>query len=641
MARTPATAKRALPLPALLAIFLLAAVPVHAGPGVLTPIGPGDGPLESLVVHPLHPGKVWIGFPAGGVDRSDDRGGSWRWAGRPLAGQGVAALAADPAVSGGLWAATRSGVFRTTNSGGTWTRLSGPTYAAALGDADPRSLTPAGGALYVQTLRRLLATRDGGATWEVVFEVPDGNALLQLAAGPWGLFLATSGGSGSELLRSTDGGITWASVAGDWGTAIAQIEVTTAAVYVTRFRDGELELLRSLDGGATWQRLLEVGSAGPFAIDGRQPGTMWALAGSPVRLWLSRDGGSTWRRRGPAPLGTRLTVEPGSEVLYVSSFESLARTLDGGRTWRTVLRRLVGEGPPARVAFQPGNPARMALVVGNRLALSENAGLSWRMPSPETRLTDVDLDPANPDRLLGTFFNEILVSGDGGRTWARQPGLFSYVEQLVRTGRRTLFAGGCGLERSADNGRSWRVSLPCGSRYSPSNLLRIPRKLVVDPGDPATLYALTAQVLDFYPNYATFHERPSILWKSEDGGASWRKVGQNLKAVAVSPLGGRVFAVRGLDLLVSDDGARTWRTLSRLPRAAYDLVVPAGNPNAFYALFESGVLYTGNGGVWTEYRPISMSGFHVGALSALVPHPADPRTVFVTSHGAVFHLRVP
>lgn len=628
-----------------LALLLVeGALPAWAGPGALTPVGIGRGSLGPVVVHPSSPGQAWIGLPGGGIDRTGNRGGSWSWAGRGLGDWTVEAVAADPSGPGALWAATRTGLFHTGDGGGHWRRLTNDAYTAALGDVSPRTVAAVGGAIFVHSYQRLLATRDGGLSWEVSFEAADGDALLVFGGGPAGLFLATSGVSGVGLLRSLDGGLTWASAPGGWEDAlgISQIEVTPAGVYVRADRDGVSWLQRSVDGGATWQRLLggaggvgDVGGVGPVAVDARQPRTLWAQAGT--RLWVSRDGGTTWRRRAPAPSGTRLTVEPGTGVLYVSSFESVTRSLDGGRTWQVLLRTLDEESAPSRVSFEPGNPARMALVVGNRLSLSNDGARSWWMPDPNARLSDLDIDPADPNRMVGTAGSSLVTSTDGGRSWRRGASVFSYVDQIVRTGSRTLFVAGCGIYRSPDNGRTWRNTLPCNARYAPDTG-RFLRKLAADPDDPETFYALTAQIRDFYPNYDTLHEWPSILWKSEDGGLTWSKIGQNVQAVAVAPSGGQVYILRGLDLLASSDGGRGWRTVARLPRAAYDLAVPEDDPDAFFALFDSGVLYGAGGGEWSQFRTDTAP--NAGALSALVPHPTDPRTVFVTSHGAVFHLRV-
>lgn len=653
---------------AFLSLFLLilglAAIPAQAGSGVLTPIGPGKGSLGAIAVHPSSPGQVWIGIPAEGVARSDDQGATWKWAGRPLAGWPVEGLTSDPTRPGALWAANANGLYHTADGGAHWQRITDTALVTALAGAAPRKAAVVGENLYIQTYRRLLASRNGGQTWEVLFESADGDALIDFGAGPAGLFLATGGSSGIQLLKSADSGLPWAPVPGDWRNSygIRQIEVTPAGVYVVADFDADTgsqegRLLRSLDGGATWQRIL-AGSGGWFnvgalAVDARTPRTLWALAqtrGGPydlteTRLWVSRDGGTTWRRRGPAVSGTSLTLEPGTSVLYASSYESLWRTLDGGRTWQQVVNRMDGESPPSQVIFQPGNPARMALVIVNRLVWTQDGGLSWSMPAPELLLGDVDIDPGNPRRWLKVGGPWVDTSLDAGRTWS--PGRTylpepSYVDQLIRIDRKTIFAGGCGLNRSVDNGQTWQSSLPCSTRYAP-NTGRFLRKLVADPADPGKLYALTAQVEDFYANYDTLHEWPSILWQSSDGGRTWRKIANNLKAIAVSPTGGRIYAIRGLDLLASDDAGKTWHTQAHLPKEAYDLTVRKDDPDAFFALSGAGVLYSANGGgTWTQFQTVlDPSYYEVGWLSALVPHPKDPRTVFVTSHGAVFHLRVP
>ncbi len=54
---------------------------------------------------------------------------------------------------------------------------------------------------------------------------------------------------------------------------------------------------------------------------------------------------------------------------------------------------------------------------------------------------------------------------------------------------------------------------------------------------------------------------------------------------------------------MSDDGGKTWSTQAPLPEEAYDLTVRKDDPDAFFALFTSGVLYSPNGGgSWTQFQ---------------------------------------
>ena len=549
------------------------ASPARAGTGIWTPVGPGMGGIGAVVTHAGSPGAVWVGMAAGGVYQSLGQGTTWSWTGRPLAGWAVSAMAADPGEPAGFWAATASGVFHTANGGVSWSRISDASYAAALGDNGPSAMTAAGGVLYVKAGGRLLASADGGAAWQVAYDAGSDNTLSAVGAtvsGAAGVYVAVFGSRGVELLDSVDGGTTWSTLAGPWDQlyGIWQIAVVPGAVYVATGNQ-DVGLLRSADGGATWQPVLG-GSPGvslgvnSLQVDPRLPHTLWV--GAEDALWITRDDGATWRRRPPAPAALA-AVDPEAHVLYAAAGD-LWRSLDGGATWRQALSAPGTETPPARVAWRPGDPARMAMVVGGRAYLSADGGRSWSwlpvsVQGSDVRLSDLDIDPGDPNRLVGvTAASRVVLSVDGGRTWSAAY-LNDYAEMLVRADRRTLFAGGCGIQRSGDRGKTWRTVLPCGSRYADTG--RYVQKIAVDPVHPSNVYALTFLTSEFSPNHGPMDAWPSILWRSADGGVTWKKATEGLRAFALDPAESRIYAVRGSSLLASGDSGAHWETLAATP----------------------------------------------------------------------------
>jgi photosystem II stability/assembly factor-like uncharacterized protein len=625
----------------------------RAGTGIWTPVGPGMGGIGAVVTHAGSPGAVWVGMAAGGVYQSLDQGTTWSWTGRPLAGWAVSAMAADPGAPAGFWAATSSGVFHTANGGVSWSRISDASYAAALGDNGPSAMAAAGGVLYVKANGRLLASADGGTAWRVAYDAGPENTLSAVgatASGDGGVYIAAFGSRGVELLDSVDGGTTWTTLTGPWDQlyGIWQIAVSPGAVYVaTGNRD--LGLLRSADGGATWQVVLggtPSASLGVNAlqIDPRLPHTLWV--GAEDALWITRDDGATWRRRPPAPAALA-AVDPEAHVLYASyNAGELWRSLDGGASWRQVLSAPGTETPPAQVAWRLGDPARMAMVVGGRAYLSADGGRSWSwvpvsVQGSDVRLSDLDLDPGDPNRLVGvTAAFRVVLSVDGGRTWSSTY-VNDYVEILVRADRRTLFAGGCGIQRSSDRGKTWRSVLPCGSRYADTG--RYVQKIAVDPVHPANVYALTFLTSEYYPNHGPMDAWPSILWRSADGGVSWKKAAEGIRAFALDRAGSRVYAVRGSSLLASGDGGAHWKTLAATPPNLHELLTDPTDAATFFATDGGGMLRSRDGGsTWERFdrSSVSSSYWYRGVYS-LALSPADPRTIYATCDGAILHFAIP
>ncbi|MCZ2818536.1 F510_1955 family glycosylhydrolase [Modestobacter sp. VKM Ac-2984] len=174
----------------------------------------------------------------------------------------------------------------------------------------------------------LIESTDGGRTWSPVSRQgqSDFHALTTSAAGVLGY--------DGTLVRSSDG-TTW-----------EEVTIPTEPHTLTASPTGELVLattaqglLRSTDGGGTWALvddapLLQV-------VD-------WAGADAEVAgvdpsgvVWTSSDGGVTWRqgaRLGSAPQAVALAVgEDGVPRVVVATAEALVESVDGGQTFDVVV----------------------------------------------------------------------------------------------------------------------------------------------------------------------------------------------------------------------------------------------------------------------------------------------------------------
>lgn len=637
----------------LLALWVGVGAPAEAGQGRWTPVGPGKGrfthAIVSVVPDPVEPGAVWAGLPLGGLYRSTDHGTTWRWAGRPFAGNGLRAVAADPSAAGVLWAATPDGLFHTADQGAHWFLVSGGDYIAALHGDDPLELSAVPGstpAFYVRTGRRLLASADGGQSWQTVFDAGEVDSLIEQAVVPGtppALYVRTMGPTGWGLFGSPDGGRSWKSLTScpALTEGIQRIAASRDALYVVSIND-RLGLLRSRDGGATWKSVLGDRPAQPFVlldvtVDPGSPRTVWALGGprgevqDDVALWVSRDGGNRWRKRNLPPFLPDLAIGP--DALYAFARDRLARSVDGGWTWSPVFSMPAEESPPSRLAFQAGAPSRMTFVVGYEMFRSDDGSRSWRQIEGPAGVNAVWLDPAHPGRMVAVG-GDVSISTDDGRTWKRTfPGL--YAELLVSSGR-TLFAGGCGVTRSRNGGKTWQAVLPCTSRRDP-DLGRYVQKLEVDPVHPQVVYALTFQTRDFYPNHGPMNGWPSLLWRSRDGGSTWRQIASGIDAFTTDRNRARLYVSRGFDLLASGDNGDTWQALPQMPVPVTDLAAPPGLPDTLYAADRTALLRSRDGGTtWETFdQGISPDRY------LLTVHPTDGRTVYALSREGLFHMTLP
>ena len=643
-----------LPLVSLVLLCLgMVSLTAQAGQGQWTPIGPGKGysyqPLKTVVADPVAAGTLWAALPEGGLYRSVDRGTTWRWTGRPFSGPvAPQAVAVHPLAAGVLWVVTREGLFETTDAGAHWTLLSpGEAFSPPDSYEEPVALWAIPGqpvTFYLRTYNQLLASFDGGQSWQTLL-----TSVIDVAVVPTTPATLYVVGTGWILTVSSDGGRNWTPLktCPAYALGIEKIAASRDAIFVLPIDDERLGLLGSRDGGRTWQAVLGGRPDRPFAVwnvmaDSGSPRTVWAIGGprteiqDEITLWVSRDGGTRWRQRILPALGSQPSgFATGPDALYVWTGGAVARSVDDGWTWSTVLRAPNDESPPSRLAFEPGAPHHIMLVNGYQPYQSDDGGRDWRWMETGMPLgfggNDVWIDPARPGRMVAVSYDAAFITNDHGRSWTRREG--PSAELVVSAGGRTLYAGGLGgVYRSRDGGRTWRSVMP-------RSFTGLVQKIEVDPTHPQIVYVLSFDDPDFYPNHGPYYGVPSQLWRSRDGGGTWRLIGRNIAAIALDRESSRLYATREKKLLVSDDGGNTWQTLPPLPAEVTDLAVPAGLPDTLYAAAVDGqtLLRSRDGGsTWERFN----QGVPPGQF-LLAVHPADGRTVYALSREGVFHRKLP
>jgi photosystem II stability/assembly factor-like uncharacterized protein len=320
------------------------------------------------------PAVYYFGAVAGGVWKTTNGGVTWQPMsdGSPIMSVGAIAVApSDPNVVyvGTGEACIRNdisfgdGVYRSADGGRHWTHigLRDTQHIARIlvdpGDPDVVLVAALGHAYGPNTERGIFRTQDGGKTWQKVlyrdertggtdlaFDPNDSRivyaALWQTVRSPWGL---TSGGPGSGLFRSTDGGLTWKELhtglpPGPLGKMSIAVGADSSRVYVL-VEAVEGGLFRSNDGGDSWlrvnaeHRLRQRGwyFTHLFA-DPKDPDTIYVLNFSAFR---SADGGKTFTVL-PIPHGDHhaLWIDPANPSRMIEGDDGGATiSVDAGRTW--------------------------------------------------------------------------------------------------------------------------------------------------------------------------------------------------------------------------------------------------------------------------------------------------------------------
>lgn len=284
----------------------------------------------------------------------------------------------------------------------------------------------------------------------------------------------------------------------------------------------------TLLAGLRWRAI------GPANMSGRitdiegipSPSRTFYVAAASNGVWKTTNAGTTFQQvfgmdQPVASMGDLAIAPSDTNVIYLGTGEEDSRnsispgggvfkSLDGGKSWaflglretETVGRIVVHPRDPNTVwvaalgAIWRENPER-------GLYKTTDGGQTWRLIkfiSSRAGFVDVALDPANPDVVWAA-------------SWERIRGPYS------------LQSGGPGsaLWKSTDGGETW--SPIRGGGLPESMLGRI--GLAIAPSDPRRMYLMVEA--DTMPNPrpqadAARQERPSGLYRSDDGGASWRRM---------------------------------------------------------------------------------------------------------------------
>jgi photosystem II stability/assembly factor-like uncharacterized protein len=341
-------------------------------------IGPYRGGRALTAVGvPSEPNTYYFGAVAGGVWKTTNGGMSWTplFDKQPVSSIGSVAVAdSDPNI---LYAGTGEacirgnishgdGVYKSTDAGQTWTNV-GLKDTRNIGkviihpaNPDVVLVAAVGHAYGFNEERGVFRTADGGQTWDKVLYVSDragaiditfvpGNPHIVFATtweawrNPWHM---NSGGPGSGVWKSTDGGKTWKRLTKGLPDLMGRIGVSVPAAKPDRVYlmvealEEKGGVYRSDDGGETFEQMTDDHRLRhrPWyythvTADPSDPETVYVLN---VGLYKSTDGGKNWTPVGGIPHGDHhgLWIDPKDSRRMINANDGGATiTVDGGATW--------------------------------------------------------------------------------------------------------------------------------------------------------------------------------------------------------------------------------------------------------------------------------------------------------------------
>ncbi len=205
-------------------------------------LGPtvGGGRVSAVAGVPGDPNVYYVGAAGGGVFKTVDGGNSWKAIFEKELTASIGAVAVAPSNPNIVWVGTGEanirndalpgrGIYLSSDAGQSWKRMglenAGQISTILIDPNDPRTVFAGvfGHEWAPNSERGVFRTTDGGLTWSKVLFVNDTTGVCDLVMEPGNprvLFAAmwhahrlpwelVSGGEGSGLYRSTDGGSTW------------------------------------------------------------------------------------------------------------------------------------------------------------------------------------------------------------------------------------------------------------------------------------------------------------------------------------------------------------------------------------------------------------------------------------------------
>ncbi len=366
-------------------------------------IGPQGNRVVAVAGVPGDPNVIYAGAATGGVFKTTDGGVHWTPIFDDEPALSIGALAVAPSDSNVVWAGTGeafirgnisigNGIYKSTDAGRTWTHVGlDMTGRISRIVIDPRNpdvvFAAAMGHCYgPQPDRGVFRTVDGGKTWQRVLFVDEntgaGDLVIDpqnpriLIAGMWQLIIhpwgRESGGPGSGLFISRDGGTTWTRMTGHGlpDVPMGRIGLAIAPSNPKRV----YTLIETADKGVLWR-----------SDDG---GGNWTL--------VSRD--AILNRR--PHYYSRMAVLPDNpNELYFLTQLQLHRSIDGGATVQEI-RAVWPDNHDMWIDAL--NPRRLVVANDRYVNISTNRGESWlRAGLPIAQMYHVSTDSRIPYYVYG------------------------------------------------------------------------------------------------------------------------------------------------------------------------------------------------------------------------------------------------
>jgi photosystem II stability/assembly factor-like uncharacterized protein len=378
-------------------------------------VGPEGNRVSAVVGVPGDPLVYYAGSASGGIAKTVDGGVHWQQVFDDQPSQSIGALAVAASDPNVVWAGTgeawiRShisigdGIYKSTDAGKTWTRMglekTGRIGRVIVDPTNPQIVLACvlGTAYGPQPDRGVFRTTDGGTTWQKTLFVDENTGCSDLTmdpsnprilvAGIWQIEVKTwgreSGGPGSGLFMSRDGGATWKKLT---GRGLPSKPV------------GKVMPVFAHSNPKRIYATIETGDGIPWKGEDTDRG----------QIFRSDDGGDTWRMvntdrnaMGRTAYYARMAVSTDNEneTYYLNA--SFSRSIDGGATLVPTNGLEAPGGDHHDMWIDPTNGNRMIVGHDQGVSISQTRGKTWlKQRLPNAQIYHVTVDNQVPYYVYG------------------------------------------------------------------------------------------------------------------------------------------------------------------------------------------------------------------------------------------------
>ena len=588
---------------------------------------PRGGRVVAVAGDPEDPAVFYFGACAGGVWKTTDAGTYWENVSDGFfrtsavgaiavadsdhnvvyAGMGESCIRGD--VSYG------DGVYRSTDGGKTWVHLGleDTRHIARIRvhpeNADLVYVAALGHAFGPNGQRGVFRSHDGGKSWDKVLFLSEEVGAIDLSLDatnprilyaamweahrtPWSL---VSGGPGSGIYKSTDGGDSWQELTGNPGLpqglkgriGIAASPAKSGRVWAT-VESEDAALYRSDDAGATWEKVSDNQDiqGRPWYYqhifaDPQDPDTVWVLN---YQTWKSIDGGKNFDQV-TTPHGDNhdLWIDPTNPRRMIEGNDGGACvSLNGGETWSTIYNQLTAQF--YHVATDNEFPYRVYGTQQDNSAISvpsrtHKGAIPWgdcyTVGNSESGHIAVHPQDAN-----------IVVSGAVGSSAGGGGNLVRYDHATGQVRIITVWPelnGGRGA-----NEMKYRFQWTFPIQFSPH--------------DPDILYVAG-----------------NLVFRSTDQGSTWEPISPDLTRADTSKM-----ETSGGPITKDTSGAETYGTIFAFVESPHE-------PGVFWAGSDDGLVHISRDGgkTWSDITPVDLPEWTLINMIELSPH--SPATAYLAA----------